>query len=161
MTIKLYINQSDKHAVNKELVEEIVLDGSALRDEANNIETPIIRIVSPSTNIFRYNYCYIEEFYRYYWFSSPPTIVRNGVYEINLESDPLMSFKEEFLQNSALIETSKNYGNMYLDDGNMPIQQNTKLSVVRSIQGPFSSATSSVVMNVLGLSASYEFNTEE
>ena len=160
MKIHLYINQSEKNEVNKLLASEIELDGSALRDEANNIETPIIRIVSSSTNIFKYNYCYIPEFFRYYWFSSPPTILRNGIYEINLESDPLMSFKDEFLQNSGYVETSKNYGNFYLDDQNMPIQQNTKISTVKQFSSPFSENNTSVVMNVLGLSSSYEFTTE-
>ena len=160
MKIHLYINQSEKNEVNKLLASEIELDGSALRDEANNIETPIIRIVSSSTNIFKYNYCYIPEFFRYYWFSSPPTILRNGIYEINLESDPLMSFKDEFLQNSGYVETSKNYGNFYLDDQNMPIQQNTKISTVKQFSSPFSEDNTSVVMNVLGLSSSYEFTTE-
>ena len=160
MKIILYVNMSDKYTVNKTLSDAIELEGSALRDESNNIETPVIRIVSDA-KVFQYNYCYIEDFGRYYWFTTPVTIIRNGVYELNLESDPLMSFKEDFLQNSGYIETSKQYGNFYLDDGNMPIQQNTKLSTVKSYPSasPFTGG-SSIVMNVLGLTSSYSFTTD-
>ena len=155
MEIILYVCNSDKHTVNKELMMPITLNGTALRDEENNIETPVIRIVSSDQNVFRYNYAYIPDFYRYYFFKTPVTILRNGVYELNLESDPLMSFKDEFLQNNGYVEQSQNYGNFYLDDKNMPLQQNTTIPIVKQYNTPFSDRSTSVIMNVLGLDADY------
>ena len=159
MKIILYVCNSDKHTINKELASAIELNGNAIREDRNNIENPTIMFVSENTDVFKYNYAYIPDFYRYYFFSNPITIVRNGVYELNLESDPLMSFKDEFLSNSGYVETSKDYGNFYIDDKQMPIQQNTIIPTVKQYQSPFSSRETSVVMSVLGLDASYEFST--
>lgn len=155
MTVYLYKSNSEDNAVHKLLMDEIVLEGS-LVDREVNIEEPDILIYQSTTDIFRYNYAYIPDFGRYYFFRMPVSIDVNKLYVLHLESDPLMSFKDEFLLNSGLVSNSKNYGNMYLKDTSLPIQQNTKLTTVLTSKSPFSNREASIIMTATMISATKE-----
>lgn len=144
MEIKLYKNTSEDRQVNKELFDEIVLVGT-IRDESVDVLNPVIT-VNADTAYLDYNYAYIPSFGRYYFFSAPPSLVRTGVFQLFLHVDVLMSFKgtpeasysDGFLGNSGYVQTSMRYGNFYLVDGNLPIQQNTKLTNVQNFPTLFS-----------------------
>ena len=60
MDIKFYYNQSDDRQINKTLVEEKVISGT-IRENVD-IMHPVVRFFS--TEILRYNYCYIPDFQR-------------------------------------------------------------------------------------------------
>lgn len=146
MVIKLYKNYSEKNRVNKELVDETIKAGT-LREDNTSIVDPII-LIAGGKEILEFNYAYIPEFDRYYYFVDTPIIV-NGIVNISLHTDVLMSKKDEWLQNSGYVDASKNYGNFYLMDRNTPIQQNTHLTNVKSFDGPFGG--SSIVMSCLNI----------
>ena len=60
-----------------------------------------------------------------------------------------MSFKDEFLQNEGYIDTSLSYGNFYLNDPNLPVQQNTKITTRINYNSGFGGY--SIVMNCLNI----------
>ena len=69
MKIYLYNNVSDDNAVNKTLVNELVLEGTlTYREESVSITSPVIT-VKANNAILTKNYAYIPEFQRYYFFS--------------------------------------------------------------------------------------------
>ena len=87
MNITLYINNSEKNKIGKNLTNDFSLSGT-LRD-TTNIINPVILI--ELNEIGNYNYCYINEFNRYY-FITDITVIRTGLFAISLIVDVLESF---------------------------------------------------------------------
>lgn len=88
MDIILYQINSEYERLNKTLSSGLTLTGT-LRGESSIINPSfIIETQNPSS----YNYCYIQDFNRYYFITNI-TSVRNGLWRINCEVDVLMSFK--------------------------------------------------------------------
>lgn len=145
MTIILYKNTSEDNQINKTLVEDITLEGT-LRDDTS-IQDPVI-VFNLGKEVFNYNYAYIPEFNRYYFIENIRT-VRTNLTQISMHVDVLMSFKDEFLQNEGYIDTSLSYGNFYLNDPNLPVQQNTKITTRINYNSGFGGY--SIIMNCLNI----------
>ena len=116
MEIRLYYNTSDNRCIRKNLLNELSLSGT-LRDSCNLIE-PVINIQSDS--VIRYNYAYIPDFKRYY-FIKKITSLRKGLWTIEFEVDPLMSFKGDILALQVVVDkqSSDSIGDEYIDDGSL------------------------------------------
>lgn len=126
-TITLYITMDEVNRVTKRLSNGIQLTGS-LRNETEIIR-PTVLIESP-LNV-GYNYCYIESFGRYYYITDKKS-VRNGIIELYLEVDPLMSFSSKIKNTPAIIDkqASLSNANMYIDDGDWIIQNNEWIQIL-------------------------------
>lgn len=118
MTVRFYTTNSEHNRINKELTNEYILNDVYLLD-AQNILNPSIRV--DSNNVFYYNYCYIEEFHRYYYIDDV-TEEFNGLAVCKLSVDVLMSYKTDILNTVGLINHADQ--NQYLHDDN--IVTNTK-----------------------------------
>ena len=116
MEIKLYHNISDNRTIRKKLVNEFSLTGT-LRDSCSLIE-PIINI--ENNDVVRFNYAYIPDFQRYY-FIKKVTSLRKGMWTVELEVDPLMSFKGDILALQVVVDkqSSSDIGDEYIDDGSL------------------------------------------
>lgn len=116
MEVQFFYNQSDNRQINKTLVEGVTLQGE-VRDAAS-IMNPVIRFESDAA--IRYNYCYIPEFQRYYSFTDI-TAFRQNVYDISMSADVLMSFKNDILKLSCVVDkqTDAVNGDEYIDDGSL------------------------------------------
>ena len=116
MEIKLYYNSSDNRCINKELKNEFSILGT-LREETSVIN-PEITITS--TTILRYNYCYIPSLKRYYYINNIISI-KNNVWKLIMEVDPLMSFKNDILSLKVVVskQSSIDNGDEYIDDGSL------------------------------------------
>ena len=116
MEIKLYYNSSDNRCINKELKNEFSISGT-LREETSVIN-PEITITSTST--LRYNYCYIPTLRRYYYINNIIS-VKNNVWKLIMEVDPLMSFKNDILSLKVVVskQSSIDNGDEYIDDGSL------------------------------------------
>ena len=108
MQILLYNTESPRNKIHKELTLLATLSG-ALRDETNTVN-PTIRIAA--TNMPAFNYARIPEFGRYYFLRDVRS-VRYGLWEIMLESDPLMSF--DLTNISGVVVETENGGSNYLE----------------------------------------------
>lgn len=116
MDIKLYYNSSDNRCIKKILSNEFSISGT-LKDETSII-SPIINIKSAEP--LRYNYAYIPAFKRYYYINNIESI-RNGMWKLYLDVDPLMSFKADILALKIVVnkQSLASNGDEYIDDGSL------------------------------------------
>lgn len=131
MNLRLCVNNSEKNKINKSLTAGVTLSGT-LRNESN-VVTPsiIINIENPTI----YNYAYIEDFGRYYFITDYISL-RTGIWQINLKSDVLMSFKDSILASPVLISNSETTGkNNYLSGSNWVSNCKAKTDILTFSQG--------------------------
>ena len=116
MDIKLYYNSSDNRCIKKELLNELIVTGN-LKEETSII-SPVINI--KKSDPVRYNYCYIPDFKRYYYINNIES-VRQGIWRLYLQVDPLMSFKRDILALSVVVskQSAITNGDEYIDDGSL------------------------------------------
>ena len=112
MDINFYKNTSHINVVNKPLYAPFTVSGTF--KEEQNISSPTI-IIESADDLFEYNYCYIPQLKRYYYVMGID-VVRANLWRIFLHVDVLMSFKDQFLQLSAIIARQENLYNLYLAD---------------------------------------------
>lgn len=112
MTIILYNNSSDPLVVDKSLSNALALTGE-LR-EMCDVENPSLLI--EGTTLLNYNYAYIPDFNRYYFFKKPPTAVAKNLMLLELNEDYLMSYKTEIKATKAIIKRQERLFNKYLND---------------------------------------------
>ena len=126
MNIQLCSNTSEKNKINKAITTGITLSGS-LRNESNIVNPSItINIDNPTI----YNYAYIPEFNRYYFITNYISL-RTGMWQINLKSDVLMSFKDSILSSEVLINKTEITGkNNYLSGSNWINNCKTKTDIL-------------------------------
>lgn len=132
MEIRLYNNVSDNRTIRKKLLKEFSLTGT-LRDSCSLIE-PVINI--ESSNVLRFNYAYIPDFQRYY-FVKEIINLRKNIWTLELEVDPLMSFKGDILALDVVVDkqSSDSIGDEYIDDGSLVADNNTFTSVYNLSSG--------------------------
>lgn len=123
MQITLYNNLSPTNKITKNITPVLELTG-ALRGEAD-IVNPTIRIYAP--NLPYFNYAYIPEFRRYYYLRNARA-VRNDMFDITLQSDPLMSF--DLSNVSGVVIETQNGGNNYLPARNWVRLVKTKTDIL-------------------------------
>lgn len=112
MQIVVYTTSSDPRKIDKQTTLVATLTGS-LRN-VSEVVTPTITIEYATEPNF--NYAYIGAFGRYYFVVDYKS-VRNGIWEIRLKSDPLMSFDISGVS-GIVKETQSANGNNYLDGRN-------------------------------------------
>lgn len=122
MTIKLYTCLNENNKLNKELSNELSLDGT-LRD-STSIINPVFNIEIENPTL--YNYCYIESFNRYY-FISDITSVRNNLWQITCNVDVLMSAKDSISQLIVILANSE------VIENDRYLQRNTWVATVKTL----------------------------
>lgn len=139
MEIKFYVNTSEENACRPNLSNEVVYVGTLRNDVEQSIMRPsiLVQVTENDTTLFTKNYCYIEDFGRYYHITDIKS-VRNCLVRLDLKSDPLASFFEEFGQQDAVIERAENYYNLFLKDGKLPVEVRTEYDKYVSSTTPFS-----------------------
>ena len=116
MDIKFYYNASDNRCIKKNLLNEFIVSG-VLRDSSSIIKPDItFKHDAP----LRYNYAYIPEFKRYYYITNIES-VRNGLWLVHFEVDPLMSFKSDILSLRVVVDKQSDFanGDEYIDDSSL------------------------------------------
>ena len=99
-----------------------------------------------------YNYCFISDFKKYYYVKSI-NINRNGLYEIELKEDVLMSNKEGIMNSTARLSRSADYRNFYLVDNKMPVTNKKIINTIpfRDSSGPvFDGEIHGIIATILG-----------
>ena len=124
-SIKLQRNTSPINKVDKTLNLVDTVTGT-LRNESNLVD-PVILIELDSLPYF--NYMTIEEFHRSYFIREIKS-VRNRLWEIHAHSDPLMSFKTDFLQNTAVVSRNQSNYDLLLNDGMFKCRQNSRIGYI-------------------------------
>ena len=124
---------SDDRQINKELSLPLDITGE-LRQETS-ISAPVIRVYS--ADVLRYNYCYIEDFRRYYYISSIDA-VSNEIYDVTLSVDVLMSFRGDITQLYCIVnkQTDTENGDEYIDDSSL-VTDNLMFSTIYTFPNGF------------------------
>lgn len=109
-----YQNKADSRVVDKTryiTMYNKILRGN-FRDEVDLLK-PTFTI--ESINVPMFNYCYIEDFQRYY-FINDIRLIRNNVYSISCSVDVLMTYKEFINTSSQYVSRQENEYNELLQD---------------------------------------------
>lgn len=124
MNIIIYSNASDPEYMDKSITEITTLSGT-LRTEQTEVIDPVIVIEDPD-NILgasEANYARIAAFERYYYIRKKRSI-RNGIIEISLHVDVLMSFKNAIKARRAITRRQEHNWNLYINDGSLITYEN-------------------------------------
>ena len=132
MDINFYKNTSDNNVLNKNITL-ISTHNIKLKDECNII-TPSILIHGDISNDI--NYAYIEKWGRYYYVRDKKSL-NNGIYEIFLKVDVLMSFKEKILNLQCIIDKQQDSTNInkYYDDGSFTVSSKEFIETINFPNG--------------------------
>ena len=131
MNIVLCENKSEKNKINKSLTSGVTLSGD-LRNESNVVD-PTIIVNTDNPTI--YNYAYIPAFNRYYFITDYISL-RTGIWQLNLKSDVLMSFKDSILNSNVLVNKTESVGkNNYLSGSNWVSNCKAKTDILTFSQG--------------------------
>ena len=123
MIVNLYNNESPANKISKSVTLLAALEGQLVNE--TNIVAPVIRIYNASFPAF--NYAQIPLFNRYYFLRDVRQI-RNDLWEISLESDPLMSFNIGSV--SGMLVESENNGSNYLEHRHFVRNVKTKTNIL-------------------------------
>lgn len=113
--IELYVNSAELNRLDKTNYLTPVTTLHGVLRESTSIITPSIKIYL--TTLPTFNYAYIQAFNRYY-FVSNITSIRQGLWQIDLRVDVLMSYKDSIILNTAIINRTADtdYTNDLLND---------------------------------------------
>ena len=92
MKLKIYNNNSNGNVINKNITLIKELDFNLKSD--NSILQPILIL----KNYTEGNYCYIDEFNRYYYINDV-RVLKGGLFELHLNVDVLMTYKDIIINN--------------------------------------------------------------
>lgn len=136
MQIVLYYTDSENNQLSKDIELVSTLTGT-FRNESGIIRP---QILIEATTLGNVNYAYISEFHRYYYIKEIETI-RNNIWLLHLEVDPLMSFKSDIRRMQViLLETESTGADNYLADDRVWVAKvKDKTSVIQFPSGLLSS----------------------
>ena len=128
MIINLYNNESPANKISKNITLLSVLSGD-LRGETN-IVNPIVRVYG--TTFPAFNYAGIPTFDRYYYLRDVRQ-VRADIWELSLESDPLMSF--DLSDVAGVLVEGESGGSDYLEHRHFVRNVKSKTSILNFSNG--------------------------
>lgn len=147
MNVTFYTNNSPNNTISKSLTSIVSIDFTF--KDGTTIQNPVIRISGQDLTLFRdCNYMYIDTTQRYYYVTGI-TSVRNNLVEVSGRVDPLMSFKDEILTNTAIVSRNEKSWNLFINDGVLKTYQNPQIATSNYSAG-FTKTNPSIVLAVAG-----------
>ena len=109
MDILLYTNNSDNNVLNKNIVLQKQIVCYANKENID-ILSPDILLSYIDIKALNVNYCYIKELNRYYYINSYK-YEKNHLLKLTLQTDVLMTFRDNILLSSGVVKNTKNIQN--------------------------------------------------
>lgn len=109
MDILLYTNNSDNNVLNKDIVFQKQIVCYANKENID-ILSPDILLSYIDIKALNINYCYIKELNRYYYINSYK-YEKNHLLKLTLQTDVLMTFRDNILLSSGVVKNTKNIQN--------------------------------------------------
>lgn len=128
LIINLYNNESPANKISKSITLITALSGE-LRGETN-VVNPIVRVNATAFPAF--NYARIPAFDRYYYLRDVRQI-RTDIWELSLESDPLMSF--DLSDVAGVLVEGQSGGSDYLEHRHFVRNVKTKTNILNFSNG--------------------------
>lgn len=95
-----------------------------------------VEIEDATTTVMQANYAYIQTFDRFYFIRNK-TALNNKLWRFELETDVLMSFRQEIGQLEAVVERQTDNYDMYLTDPKIPVDCRKAISYRKFPSSPF------------------------
>lgn len=116
MKVNFYNYTGADNVINKSLENPTTLNCNM--QVATEQLSPHVRVTYndlDAPSLFEYNYC---SFNGYYYFIDTAHIINigKGIYDVPMALDVLMTYKDDILNSTAIIERSSSNYNMYLQD---------------------------------------------
>lgn len=146
--ITFYKNESPSNFVNKKLTLNHTMQGT-LREGTSLIDPIlIVEANAPGFQANGYNYVYVPDFGRYYYITNIVSTYYK-MWEIHCHVDVLMSFKDDILEQTAIVSRQETTYNLMLDDGTFMTYQNPKIQT-KVFSNPTPFETQEFVLVVAG-----------
>ena len=145
--VKLGVCTDPVNKISKNFTNVTEYECTVKRTDGINIMNPIILI--QEDNVINYNYCYIPNFSRYYYIKTI-SINPNGLFELELSEDVLMSDKDGILSSRAKLERSADYRNYYIQDRYLPVTNKKIISTRVFPNSPFDGNAHGAIATIIG-----------
>jgi len=122
----LYKTDSPNNKIVKDLraISQSRIDLKNRPKDFNNLD---IDFTCTTQQAINFNYAYLGGGYNFYYFVKiVPTSIGNQHYILHLELDPLMTYKSQILGLNVITKRNTNNYNVYLNDENQKITEQTK-----------------------------------
>ena len=142
MNITLYRNNSDTRVIDKSLTSIVQKDVEPY--DVEDILNPSFILGSDAD--MTCDYVYIPTFHRYYY--AKITLMENGLYRLDCNVDPLMSFRTQ-IKNQPVIITKVDDDavcNKFIPDGNYITQANRFIQNIPFSSNQFSANPSNILL---------------
>lgn len=106
-SIKLYNNIAESNRLDKTNYLQVQYEINGVLRDGCSIIDPIFIVQTTDSIILNRNYAYISEFKRYYFITNI-TFLTNSLVELQMHVDVLMSFKEEIINLTGLLNRTSN-----------------------------------------------------
>lgn len=122
MTIKLFVNASEKNKLDKTLT--LALETTGTLKEDTSLIDPVIKLTGKTfSEMASINYMQIVELGRYYFINDVISI-NNDIVEVHAHVDVLTTYKDQIRSQNAIIARQEKKWNLYLNDGVFKTYQN-------------------------------------
>ena len=124
----LLINTSSpSNKINKDISNKVygpVINLKSRPKDINNLDIDLFNY--SIRQLSQINYAVITELKLYYFVKIQPSNIGNGHNILHLELDPLMTYKDQILGLNVITKRNTNNYNVYLNDENQKITEQTK-----------------------------------
>lgn len=149
MSFPIFLKRTnnEKNVLNKTYVGELTTQVDVTLKNETSITDPVFLISGDLNNITQFNYITCDFFKRNYFIIDIKQ-VRHNLYEITAHVDVLMSFKNEILNNTAILDRAHSVYDDYLQDTNIQMES-YKMVQTKKFNYTFVPETS-LLLTVLG-----------
>lgn len=135
MKINFYIVTNEKNALVKTSTVNWIFNqttGESNIREPFDIMNPVLILDYGATNAagfenFVYNYCFVEDFQRFY-FIEDVTYIANRLVELKLHVDVLFTYRSIIREQTVVLKRNENIANGYVTDEKFMVQNKVSLS---------------------------------
>lgn len=150
VSIITYNNKSANNVIHKSLTQ---IESATCEFYGNiDIKRPVVILIGTNSKLA--NYAYVADLHRYYYIESA-VIQNDGRLMLYLNSDPLMSFWDEFKNSPCVAKRSSSNYDPYLVDEMISIKESVHYSI-RRLNGSFAPSQSGAnhyVLTIGGMNA--------
>lgn len=126
-SIRLYKTSSPSNKINKELenlISSPAIDFKNRPKDLNNLDIDLSNYATLQATNF--NYAHIPSLNLYFFAKMLPSNIGTNHNILHLELDPLMTYKSQILSLNVITKRNTNNYNVYLNDENQKITEQTK-----------------------------------
>lgn len=137
LTVKFWNYAKRENATSSPTANPLATYTNVLLKDDCSVVNPALKINEAiNTNVYTWNYCFIQEFNRYYWVTD--WIWQNGLWVGELQVDVLASFKTQIGNQSVYVLRSASSYDGNIVDGTYPTTAAAATYTSSAVSNPFS-----------------------